>query len=318
MIVTYEGRSHPIDEGQTVLDALLAGGEPIAHACRAGACGACLLRVTSGPIPPEAQVGLRDAWKARSYVHTCQCRPRGPLTLEPLGDGALVGATIIERHALSTSVARVLVQLAAPFEVMAGQYVTLHRGGVSRSFSIAALHHGSVVELHVRRVPGGAMSPYLCDEARPGDVLTVQGPLGHCVYMRGRPEQPLLLAGTGTGLAPLWGVLHDALAAGHTGPIRIFHGAVEPDGLYLVDELRALAASRPQVHYVPSVLRGALPGMEEGALDAVVARHVPRPVGTRVFLCGAPDIVRILKKKLFLAGASLPDIACDAFVPAAS
>jgi NAD(P)H-flavin reductase len=144
----------------------------------------------------------------------------------------------------------------------------------------------------------------------------VQGPLGHCVYVPGRPEQPLLLAGTGTGLAPLWGVLHDALAAGHTGPIQVFHGAAEPSGLYLVSELSALAASHANLRYVPSVLRGAVAAMEEGPLDQVVARHVPRTVGVRVFVCGAPDVVQVLKKKLFLAGAALRDIAADAFLPA--
>lgn len=316
--VAYEGRSHEVREGQTVLDALLAAGESIPHACRAGACGACILRATSGEIPAEAQVGLRDAWRARGCFHACQCRPRGPLSVEPLGDGMRVPARIALREALSASVARVLVELAAPFEATAGQYVTLDRGGVARSFSIAALHGARRIELHVRRIPGGAMSPYLCDTALPGDELVVQGPLGSCVYVPGRPAQPLLLAGTGTGLAPLWGVLHDALAAGHSGPIHVFHGGLDPTGLYLVDQLAALAASRPNVRYLPSVLKGALPGMEEGAIDAVVARHFPKTNGVRAFVCGAPDVVQALKKKIFLAGAALRDIAADAFVPAAS
>jgi NAD(P)H-flavin reductase len=315
VIVTYAGRAHPIAEGQTVLDALLAGGEPIPHACRAGACGACILRVTAGPIPPEGQAGMRDTWKAQGYVHTCQCRTREPLTLEPLGEGMLVSATIVERRALSPSVARVQIALGAPLDAMAGQYVTLHRAGTARSFSIAA-RLGLLFDLHVRRVPGGAMSPWLCDEAEPGDTLSVQGPYGQCVYLPGRPEQPLLLAGTGTGLAPLWGVLHDALAQGHTGPIWVFHGAVDPGGLYLMDELRAIVAAQPHVRYVPSVLRDALPGMEEGPLDAVVARHLPRTAGMRAFICGAPDVVPVLKKKIFLAGAALRDIASDAFLPA--
>jgi NAD(P)H-flavin reductase/ferredoxin len=315
-MITYEGRRYEALEGQTVLDVLLAGGEAIPHACRAGACGACIVRATSGEVPPEAQVGLRDAWRARGYLLACQCRPRGDLALEPLGEGMRVPAEIAEREALSPSVARVLVRLAQPFEATAGQYVTIHRGDVARSYSIAARRDDRHIELHVRRVPGGKMSPYLHGEAQPGDRVVVQGPLGHCVYVPGRPEQPLLLAGTGTGLAPLWGVLHDALAAGHTGPIQVFHGAAEPSGLYLVSELSALAASHANLRYVPSVLRGAVAAMDEGPLDQVVARHVPRTVGVRVFVCGAPDVVQVLKKKLFLAGAALRDIAADAFLPA--
>lgn len=315
--VTYQGRRVEVAEGQTVLDALLAAGEPIPNACRAGACGACIVRATAGEVPPEAQVGLRDAVRARGCFYSCQCRPRGDLAVEALGDALRAPARVASREALSPTVARVVLRLGAPFEATAGQYVTVHRGGVARSFSIAA-HRDGAIELHVRRIPGGKLSPYLCDEARPGDELVVQGPLGFCVYTPGRPEQPMLLAGTGTGLAPLWGVLHDALAAGHTGPIHVVHGALEPSGLYLVDELRALAAAHPQVRYVPSVMRDPLPGMDEGPIDAVVARHVPRPSGVRVFVCGAPDVVQLLKKKLFLAGASLRDILSDAFVPSVS
>ncbi|MEZ4300423.1 MAG: 2Fe-2S iron-sulfur cluster-binding protein [Polyangiaceae bacterium] len=315
--ILYRGRTCEVRDGQTVLDALLAAGEPISYACRAGACGACVLRATAGEVPPEAQLGLRDAWKARGCFHACQCRPYADLTVEPIGEGMRVPARVESRSMLSPTVARVVVRLDAPFDAAPGQYVTVQRAGVARSFSIAARAERTI-ELHVRRVLGGKLSPYLCDEALPGDALDVQGPFGYCLYAVGRPEQPLLLAGTGTGLAPLWGVLHDALAAGHAGPIHVVHGAVDPSGLYLVDELRALSAAHPAVRYVPSVLRGALPGMEEGSLDEVVLRHVPRPAGARIFVCGAPDIVQLLKKRLFLAGASLREILSDAFVPAAS
>lgn len=316
--VTYRGRRHDVRDDQTVLDALLAAGEPIPSSCRAGACGACVSRATSGDLPPESQVGLRDALRARGYFHACMCRPRGDLVVEPAGEALRAPARVEARELLSATVARVLLRLDRPFEATPGQYVTLHRAGVARSFSIAARRDDRTIELHVRRIPGGKMSPWLCDEARPGDELVVQGPLGFCVYVPGRPAQPLVLACTGTGLAPLWGVLHDALAAGHTGPILVVHGAVDPAGLYLVDELRALAAAHPNVRYVPSVLRDARPGLEEGAIDAVVARHVPRAVGVRAFVCGAPDVVQLLKKKLFLSGASLRDILSDAFVPAVS
>jgi NAD(P)H-flavin reductase len=221
-------------------------------------------------------------------------------------------------------VTRVRVRLAGELPARAGQYVTLHRQGIARSYSIAAIPEPHLLELHVRHLPGGALSPYLCQRAataEPAEALWVQGPLGDCVYLPGRPAQPLLLAGTGTGLAPLWGVLHDALAAGHTGPIHLFHGAVDPTGLYLVEELRLLAAQHPQLRYAPSVLRDAAagpPGLEEGSLEAVIARHLPKTAGMRAFVCGDPAIVALLKKKLFLSGTALREIAADAFLPAAA
>lgn len=339
--VTYQGRPHLVREGQTLLDALLDGGEAIASSCRVGACGACMVQATAGTIPAAAQAGLRDSWRARGYLTSCTCLPIGPLTLEPLGEGARVAARITERLPLSASVTRVRLRLAAELPARAGQYVTLLRAGVARSYSIAAIPGPQLLELHVRHLPGGALSPYLCTEgegegvasadadapadaerdAGAADALWVQGPLGDCIYLPGRPEQPLLLAGTGTGLAPLWGVLHDALAAGHTGPIHLFHAALEPAGLYLVEELSLLAAHHPQLHYAPSVLRDAAagpPGLEEGALDQVIARHLPKTAGMRAFVCGDPAIVALLKKKLFLSGTALREIAADAFLPPAA
>jgi NAD(P)H-flavin reductase len=160
------------------------------------------------------------------------------------------------------------------------------------------------------------MSGWLFDEARPGDAVELQGPAGECFYVPGRPEQPLLLAGTGTGLAPLYGIARDALAHGHTGPLWLFHGAVEASGLYLVDELRELRARHPHFQYRPSVLRGPeRVGVTVGALDALIQETCPRPVGWRAFLCGDPARVLSLRKKLFLAGLSLKDIHADAFLP---
>lgn len=325
--VTYQGRPHPVRQGQTLLEALLDGGEAIPNACRAGACGACVVQATGGEIPTAAQAGMREAWKRRGYLYACLCKPTAELALEPLGEGARVAARVVERAALSPSVTRLRLRLSAALGgelgAAAGQYVTLHRDGVARSYSIAARPEPDLLELHVRHQAGGALSPYLCAQAQPGDELTVHGPLGDCFYTPGRPDQPLLLAGTGTGLAPLWGILHDALAAGHTAPIYLFHGALAPSGLYLVEELSLLAAQNPHVHYVPSVLRDAAsalptrPGIEEGALDVVIARHLPRTAGLRAFLCGDPGIVAQLKKKLFLSGTALRDIAADAFLPAA-
>lgn len=323
--VTYQGRSHLVREDQTLLEALLDGGEAIPNSCRAGACGACLVQATAGDIPAAAQAGLRDSWRERGYLYSCMCRPIGALALEPLGEGARVAARILERTPLSATVTRVRLHLEGELDARAGQYVTLHREGIARSYSIAARPEPQLLDLHVRHLPGGALSPFLCQLAEPAAPASdapifVQGPLGDCIYLPGRPEQPLLLAGTGTGLAPLWGVLHDALAAGHTGPIHLFHGAVDPRGLYLVEELSLLATHHPQLHYAPSVLRDAAegpPGLEEGSLEAVIARHLPKTAGMRAFVCGDPAIVALLKKKLFLSGTALREIAADAFLPAA-
>jgi ferredoxin-NADP reductase len=158
------------------------------------------------------------------------------------------------------------------------------------------------------------MSTWLHDEAKPGDELELAGPLGDCFYVPGQPEQPMLLIGTGTGLAPLYAIVRDALRHGHTGPIRLYHGAVEPAGLYLVQELNRLAAQYPNFSYNRCVLRNGQGEEREGAIDQIVLSDQKNLAGWRIFLCGDPNLVNMLKKKLFLAGAKMKDINADAFI----
>jgi NAD(P)H-flavin reductase len=174
------------------------------------------------------------------------------------------------------------------------------------------------MQLHIRKIPGGRMSGWFHSEARPGDRISIVGPSGECFYVAGREDQPLLLAGTGTGLAPLYGIVRDALKSGHRGPIYLFHGALHKGGLYLVEALRQLAIENSQLKYTAAILNGdEADGCAVGPIDNIILGRIPVLTGWRGFVCGDPAIVQILRKKLFLAGMASRDIYADAFIPAA-
>jgi NAD(P)H-flavin reductase len=94
---------------------------------------------------------------------------------------------------------------------------------------------------------------------------------------------------------------------------------LDEGGLYFVDELKRLAAAHPNLEYVPCVMNGAgEDGVRVGAIDKVVLADLPKLAGWRVFLCGNPDLVNALRKRVYLAGAKMSDIYADAFVTRAS
>jgi NAD(P)H-flavin reductase/ferredoxin len=318
-VLDYQGKLYSLGENETVLDALLRNGVPAAHSCKAGACGSCLMRAADGVVPGRAQAGLKDSWKAQGYFLACVCRPDSDLTVAPAGADVQLGATITALDLLSHDVLRVRLHCDTRLDFRAGQYVTIVReGGLARSYSIASLPHESDLELHVRRIAGGKMSGWLHDVARIGDRVSILGPSGECFYVPGKEEQPMLLVGTGTGLAPLYGILRDALRQGHRGPIHLFHGALHTGGLYLVEELRRLVAAHSHLAYTPAVLNGA--GCDDftvGPIDQVILKRFPKLNGWRGYVCGDPALVQSLKKKLFLSGMASRDIYADAFLPAA-
>ncbi|MCG5052958.1 MAG: 2Fe-2S iron-sulfur cluster binding domain-containing protein [Myxococcales bacterium] len=311
------GKAVELGPTETVLEGLLRAGLTVAHSCRAGACQSCLVRATEGLVPSEAQVGLKDTQKAEGYFLACSARPKTDLAVS-LPDQAegLTPAHITHVAWLAESVLRVELAPTKTFAYRAGQFVNVVRAdGLTRSYSLANLPgDGPTLTLHVRVVSQGRMSTWLASPGALGALVNLRGPAGSCFYVEGRPTQPLLLVGTGTGLAPLYGILRDALRAGHSGPIRLFHGARTPRGLYLQDELRALASTHPQVSYTACVREGAgEAGVTVGALDEL-AMSAGAAKDQRVFLCGDPTLVTALRKRAFLAGARLRDIYSDPFI----
>jgi CDP-4-dehydro-6-deoxyglucose reductase len=315
-IIHFAERALPVRVGESVLDCLLRNGESVSYSCKSGVCQSCLVKGT-GAIPERAQSGLKDTLRAQGYFLACSCHPSEDLVVSPPEDDQRVPVVIISLDRLSETVLRVRLRPRAVLDYRAGQYVTLFReDGLARSYSLASLPADGDLELHVRKIPGGAMSQWLHEQANAGTSMSVQGPSGTCFYLEGKPEQQLLLAGTGTGLAPLIGIVRDALAREHRGPIWLFHGAAQAAGLYLRQELRALSERFKNFRYVPSVLEGAVPeGGRSGTLDHCVLSAFPNLEGWRGYVCGDPAFVNSFRKKIFLAGVASKEIYADAFLP---
>jgi NAD(P)H-flavin reductase/ferredoxin len=320
--IHFGGNAYTVHEGSTVLEVLEREGHTVPSSCRSGVCQSCLVRATKGTPPAAAQAGLKDTLIAQGYFLACRAEPGEDLEIISAADSGLgTTATVAGVRPLSARVVEVALRPEPDFAYWPGQFVTLiNPEGVARSYSLASVPaHDEHLLLQVAVLPGGVMSGWLTAPETLGTRVQVQGPHGNCFYVPGAPGQPLFLLGTGTGLAPLQAIARDALHQGHTGEIHLFHGALTEEGLYQVDELRAVEAAHGNFHYHPGVLRGPAPaGIHEGKIDEHALATVPSLAGHRVFLCGAPELVRPMQRKAFLAGASMQAIFADPFVPAAA
>jgi CDP-4-dehydro-6-deoxyglucose reductase len=322
--VVCDGQVVTAANGERLLDALLRAGLRVPSSCRAGACQSCMVKATRGTPPVAAQAGLKETLRAQGFFLACSAELREDLEITLEGTKALaVPAQISAVERLSADVLRVTVRPALPFPHRGGQWLTLLRDdGLARPYSIASVPGSDArgmdaIELHVRVLPHGRMSGWLAGSEALGASVQLRGPAGDCFYTGGNLAQPLLLAGTGTGLAPLWAVAREALRAGHAGPIHLWHGARNRDGLYLVEEIRALARHHRQLEYHPCVLDGGETDVDvaRGRLDEIVLKGAAL-AGSRLFLCGDPKFVATVKRGAFLGGAALRDIHADAFVTA--
>jgi NAD(P)H-flavin reductase/ferredoxin len=305
---------------RSVLETLLHVKINISYACQKGTCHSCIIRSVNKP-PVASQIGLKDTQKKQHYFLACQCYPEHDMEiiLPDQSDFYRMG-TVLVNKLLSENTLLLVVAFADSFEFHAGQFVNLQReDGLTRSYSIANIpQESNTLEFHIRRLPDGQFSSWLHKEVKEGDAIAVSEPRGHCFYLPERHDQGILLAGTGTGLAPLAGILTDALAHGHTGPIYLFHGSRDLSGLYRISEMRQLARQYPNFHYYPCLSGSEVPeGFFAGRVNEIVASKLPDLANWRAFLCGHPDMVNQMKIETFLKGAASADIYTDAFIYAA-
>ena len=315
--ISLDGKNYPCREKESVLDILLKADMPVAYGCREGVCQSCLMRSLTGKPPVDSQKGLKDTLQNRNYFLACQCYPDQDLEVAfPDSEAMRIQARVVEKESLNAEIVRLTLAFDSEFEFLSGQFVNLSRAdGLSRSYSIANIPgEEKFLDFHIRRLPNGLFSSWVHDELEEGTELILSEAKGSCYYLPGQPEQPLLLVGTGSGLAPLYGILQDALTKGHSGPIQLYHGSRHPEGLYLIDEMRRLSKTVDNFEYIPCVSADIeTRGFAKGRAHDVALASKETLNGWKVFLCGHPDMVNQTKMMAYLKGASLSNIYADAF-----
>ncbi len=144
------------------------------------------------------------------------------------------------------------------FDFVAGQFIsmTLERGGqeYTRAYSLAsAPRSNGRFDLCLNRVPGGLFSNYLC-ELTPGATIPFTGP--HGFFTVQLPiERDLVFIATGTGIAPIRGILAHLLATQLDSgrQVWLLFGVRYPETILYRDELAQWAAAHSHFHFVPTL-----------------------------------------------------------------
>jgi ferredoxin-NADP reductase/ferredoxin len=315
--VLFRNQRIELAAGETMLDAFLRRGVDVAFSCRKGTCRNCVLRAVEGQPPDASQRGLEDHLRERGYFLPCLCVPDGDLVVDaPAPEDLRLDAVVAEKTLVAPDVCRLLLDVGAEFSARAGQHVLVeHPSGALRAYSIANLPDTDYfVELHVQRVAGGQVSPWLIDEVRVGDALPLRRAHGEFTLRAHDPSRTLLLIGTGSGIAPLLAIARDAQRRGHQGDIHLFHGARQAHDLYCDAALRALAASTPRLHYHGCVSREPVSSPHHAGRASDVALTLFDDLGGfDVFIAGRAEAVRDTQARCLAAGAR--EVHVEAFVP---
>jgi ferredoxin-NADP reductase len=301
---------------ENVLDALLRQGIEIPFSCRSGVCHVCVQQCKHGEIPPVAQKGLAPALVKEGYFLPCQCVPIGDMHIAA-PSGLFQSVLVHSKEMLSPYVCKILLEPPTDFVYKAGQFINMRRpDGVTRSYSLASLPaEDYFLELHVQRQDGGIMSNWLIDELQAGEGIDIQNAEGNCHYHPTASDHPLLLIGTGTGMAPLIGIVRDALHQQHKQEIHLYHGGRNSDRFYLHDQLRQLEQLHSNFHYHECLSGNAkLPeNVFAGRAHEVAFRQHLNVHHWSIYLAGLAEMVDSGTLLAAKHGAAPHDIHSDAF-----
>jgi NAD(P)H-flavin reductase/ferredoxin len=317
--IKFDDQIFETENDETVLHTLLRNNVQVPYGCKAGACQCCLMRSLDNVPPEKSQTGLKDTQQKQNYFLPCICVPENDMTVVlPNTQSAWLEGEVVDKCTLSDNVVLIKLKSKEPLAFFAGQFVNLkNEAGVIRSYSIANIPNPThALIFHIRILPNGKFSRFVADELEVGMPLSFSHAQGHCHYLEGNSEQPLLLIGTGTGLAPLYGIIRDALENhNHSGEIHLFHGSRDASGLYFENKLYEMEKNHPNFHYTPC-LSGEVNDEKytRGRANEIALKHFPKLDGWRVYLCGQPDMVSHTKRMVYLQGASLKEIYTDAFL----
>jgi len=327
------GHSFPCDDDETVLAAAMRADLMIPYGCRNGACGTCKSHLLEGVVDyGRYQPGtLTDAEKKQGYALLCVARPQTDLAVEvrevrKAGDIRIrkLPCRIERIDKVAADVAIVSLKLPANdrLQYLAGQYVDfLLKDGRRRSFSIAtAPEDDTLLDLHVRHVPGGYFSGQLFNEFKGREILRIEGPLGN-FFLREDSDKPIILVAGGTGFAPIKAVIEHALHHAVDRQMVLYWGVRSRADLYLPDLPVEWQRTHPNFTFIP-VLSDPLPADHwpgrTGFVHKAVMTDFTDLSGYQVYACGGPAMIDIARRE-FTELRGLPPEAfyADSFTYAA-
>lgn len=349
ILVTTDGQESTLhcDSGATVLEAAEDAGMMLKSSCESGGCGACSAVLRGGRVEmashdpnvievPEDQGGIL---LCRSFPQE-DCRIELPYDRSKIVVGPPVrhDAEITTLERVADGVMRVTLTLrpaedgssSADFE--SGQFFRIVVPGlapgregeapgtpsgreVRRAYSPANVANwDGQLEFYVRLLPGGAMSDYLAEQARVGDVLTVTNADGEFGLQENGLRPRWFLAG-GTGLSPLLSMLRKMAEWGEAQPARLFFGVTRHSEVFAQDEIAALAETLPDFQADTVVWNPdpAWTGPVGNPVDLAAAEISMLDEMPDVYLCGPPPMMDAALVALTAAGVPADQIHLERF-----
>lgn len=324
MTKVHYGNTHiDLEENETVLQALLRTGIETPYSCETGNCQTCMLQSDTPNLPARSQATLIGKLRSQGYFLPCVCRPSEDINIiNGTTQNIFQPVTVLNKFHYNNIICRLRLSKPKDFTYRPGQFINVRlqsNQNLVRSYSLSSVSNtDDFLEIQVRHKKNGELSRLLVDEICEGQTLEIMGPNGNCFY-QSTIDTPLLLIATNTGIAPIYGIVREALAQQHRAPISIYYGSRNHKGLYLLDDLMALANDTTNLSVVATLSgeeQEIIANNEEiiaGRANEIAFKNMTNLKDFDLYICGNADFVKSAQTQGFLAGIAMNRIFIDPF-----
>jgi ferredoxin-NADP reductase len=228
-------------------------------------------------------------------------------------------ATIAEIRPETPRVKTLVLDVAGWEGHRAGQHVDVRLTAedgyqAQRSYSIASVPDAGRLELAVELIEDGEVSPYLTEDAQPGDVFELRGPIGGYFVWDPDPGGPVLLVGGGSGIAPLMSMARQRAANGDEVATRLLYSARTWDDLIYRDELDRLGDGLDVAYTLTREQPESWTGYAR-RVDRELLGEVTPPDLALAFVCGPTPFVESVASALVELGHDPLRVKTERFGP---
>ncbi|MBB6458889.1 FAD-binding oxidoreductase [Flammeovirga kamogawensis] len=323
IITLKNNKSFICDKNETIFDAAKKNNIYLEHSCLKARCSACKVKVLDGQtIQIEDDLILTDSERKEGYILSCNTKALSDISLdiEDLGDIELYESKVVPTkinkiEQLTKDVIKVILRLppTANFQFNAGQYINLIKGTTKRSYSIAEILNDKSLVFYIKNYKGGEMSQYWFNEAKPNDLLRMEGPLGSFFYRPKEIIKELIFLGTGTGIAPINAILqyfdkNPELIQNKS--VNVYFGARHEEDLFWSNSFNTIDITFTPVLSKP---QGNWPG-EKGYVQNSLLQDISNLKEAQVFACGSDQMIQDAKVLLLENGLEESNFYADAFI----
>ncbi|MGR9073974.1 MAG: FAD-binding oxidoreductase, partial [Gammaproteobacteria bacterium] len=289
--------------------------------------------IAGSPPPQEdAAIDAEELEVIPEFFYTPPPPPASPLLAHLVEDHARLGvwsegvtrlkvADIVEEtHDCKTF--RLVGKEPMLFSYKPGQFITfiLNIDGqeVKRSYSMSSSpSRPHLLEVTVKRIPGGLVSNWFCDKVKLGDELTVKGPSGKFTCFN-FPSNKMLFVGAGSGITPVISMSRWITDTAADVDVKLLASFKTPSEIIFRKELEMLSVRHSGFQVALTVTAGwhgidSWAGFTGRVSRDMINVFVPDILERHVFMCGPEPFAESVKNILCEIGYDMSRFHSESF-----